>query len=51
MLICQLKPIGANTTTRACPSWPARLYSMAAPVAPAGGAGKLAKNHNNTVKA
>src|SRR5690606_25974392 len=46
MLICQLKPIGSNTTASHLPSMPARLYSIGAPVAPAGGAGKLARNHS-----
>ena len=39
MLICQLKPIGAKTCSSARPSMPARLYWMAGPVAPSGGAG------------
>src|SRR6185369_17710819 len=37
--ICQLKPMGANRYSRIAPSRPAKLYWMAGPVAPSGGAG------------
>src|SRR5881392_200254 len=37
--ICQLKPIGRNTCSSSAPSWPAKLYWIAGPVAPGGGAG------------
>ena len=49
MLICQLKPIGSNSSASARPSVPARLYATAGPVAPSGGAGKLANAHSATV--
>jgi hypothetical protein len=39
MLICQLKPMGSNTTASARPIMPAKLYSMAGPVAPSGAPG------------
>jgi hypothetical protein len=39
MQICQVKPSGANSGAMAWPIIPAKLWSMAAPVAPAGGAG------------
>ena len=39
MQICQLKPIGANTNSSRWPMRPAKLYSMAGPVAPSGAAG------------
>jgi hypothetical protein len=39
MAICQLKPSGANSGSSAWPNWPARLYSMAGPVAPSAAPG------------
>lgn len=47
--ICQLKPMGANTTSSARPIMPAMLYWMAGPVAPSGGEGKVDKNHSTTI--
>src|ERR1700738_895722 len=47
--ICQLKPIGANTTCNRCPSCPARLYWIGGPTAPGGGAGKLERNHSRII--
>src|SRR3984957_14718112 len=37
--ICQLKPMGANSTASQEPRCPAMLYWIAGPVAPGGGAG------------
>src|ERR1700685_3541139 len=49
--ICQLNPNGANSHSSPRPRYPAMLYWMAGPVAPAGGAGKLARNHSITMSA
>src|ERR1700674_2728380 len=37
--ICQLKPMGANSTASQAPKCPAMLYWIGGPVAPGGGAG------------
>src|SRR2546423_15472381 len=47
--ICQLKPIGANRCCSPWPSQPAMLYWIAGPVAPAGGAGYVDRNHSTTI--
>ena len=49
--ICQLKPMGANTTASQAPKCPAILYWIAGPVAPGGGAGKELKAHRITINA
>src|SRR5260221_7488237 len=48
--ICQLKPIGARIVSRPRPIIPARLYWIAGPLAPAGGAGNEDRNQSRIVR-
>src|SRR5580692_1369132 len=49
--ICQLKPMGANTTASQAPKCPAMLYWIGGPVAPGGGAGNELNAHRITISA
>src|ERR1700722_4554905 len=49
--ICQLKPMGANSTASQAPRCLAMLYWMAGPVAPGGGAGNELKAQRITINA
>src|ERR1700737_4578764 len=48
--ICQLKPIGANSTASQAPRCPAMLYWIAGPGAPGGGAGNELNAQRITIR-
>src|SRR6202034_2069524 len=51
MEICQLNPIGANSTASHAPKCPAMLYWIGGPAAPGGGAGNELRAQRITINA